>query len=96
MNINIKKFCDISYIKVTPEKEQDLSLGITDILSYVDILNNINITSINSNNIKNYINIYRDSNINIKNQEQVKNIIFENAPLLIEHYFSVPNLITRK
>jgi aspartyl/glutamyl-tRNA(Asn/Gln) amidotransferase C subunit len=95
MNIDIKKYSNISYIEINEKEEIDIKKGVLDILQYASILQNI---AINNDIQKNYtlITRYRTEKINtLFDQEEIE-IIYNNAPKKIKNYFVVPHLITRK
>ena len=99
MEINIKKYAQISSIAINQTEEVDITKGVLDILNYVAILENISETSLKNTDKINDIQLnsrYRIPEKKTLIDSQSKEIIFDNAPRIIKNYFVVPNLIIRK
>lgn len=97
MKINIAPYAQISHISINNIDINDIEKGVSDILNYLDILNNIIIKNVITIDEINQNSRYRDTNIKkIHNDENIKRIIFKNAPQTEESFFLVPALITRK
>jgi aspartyl/glutamyl-tRNA(Asn/Gln) amidotransferase C subunit len=96
MEINIKKYAQISYIAINETEQEDIKKGVLDILNYVYILNNITVeNNININNTPSN-STYRISKETVDTNQYSREILFGNAPQLIKNYFIVPDLIIRK
>jgi Asp-tRNA(Asn)/Glu-tRNA(Gln) amidotransferase C subunit len=97
MHIDIKKFATMSAITVQEDQKHDIEKGILDILSYVSIIENASgLSHVQYDQRKD--NIFRSQEFLglSEARDNKKKIIFSNAPLLSENYFTVPALIVRK
>jgi aspartyl/glutamyl-tRNA(Asn/Gln) amidotransferase C subunit len=97
MKINIAPYAQISNISINNIEINDIEKGVSDILNYLNILNNIIINNDATIDKINQSSRYRNTDIEkINNDEDIKKIIFNNAPKTEESYFLVPALIIRK
>ena len=97
MHIDMKKFSTMSAITVQENQKHDIEKGIIDILSYVSIIENAaGLSHVQYDQRKE--NIFRPQKFLgfCEEGDSKKRIIFSNAPLLSENYFTVPALIVRK
>lgn len=96
MEINIKKYSQISYISINEIEKKDIEIGVLDILNYVNILKNITLEESKNTHLIPDQSKYRLPEAQINLHQEDKEIVLKNAPQMIKNYFIVPDLIIRK